>query len=143
MMEYARTIRIKIFEQLPIFTRYVAVGISSLIINEGLLILLKGHFGTPLPVASVIAIETSVFSSFFLNDKWTFKVKNSVLPKWKRFFSYQTIAIGGSLINFSVLNVLAIIFGVDYRIANIIAIFVAFGWNYWINFNVTWKDHHQ
>jgi len=127
----------------PTFIRFLMVGVFSLFINEGVLILLKGYAGLPLAIASVIAIESPLLIQYELHEHWTFAGEPHNLPTWKRFCTYQTIVVGGLIINWGVLNALADFAGVDYKIANIIAIFIAFGWNYTMNCNVTWKPHSR
>jgi dolichol-phosphate mannosyltransferase len=133
---------LKWLKQFSTIFRFITVGVIGLVINEGLLIILKEHTELSLPVASAIAIECAILCQFQLNDRWTFGTTTRKIPRiWIRFFSYQTACIVGLVINDAVLNLLVIFAGIDYRIANIIGIFIAFGWNYWINFNVTWKAH--
>lgn len=122
--------------------RFGMVGLSGIVVNEGLLIYLKEFVHLALPVASVIAIELSIVSNFILNDLWTFRADRGehVLGHWwQRVISFQVVSVGGAAINFAILNVLATWAGVDYRIANILGILVAFIWNYLVNRRVTWK----
>jgi dolichol-phosphate mannosyltransferase len=120
--------------------KFGMVGLSGIIVNEGFLIYLKGDIQLSLPVASIIAIELSIMSNFILNDIWTFKTEQQhILPHWwQRLLTFQVVSIGGAAINFVILNALAVFAGVDYRIANILGILVAFGWNFWVNRRVTW-----
>jgi dolichol-phosphate mannosyltransferase len=121
--------------------RFGVVGLSGIIINEGVLIYLRSYAQFALPVASIIAIELSILSNFVLNDSWTFKTgQYHALPHWwQRLLSFQVVSIGGAAINFGILNAFALYAGVDYRIANILGIVVAFAWNFWVNRRVTWK----
>jgi dolichol-phosphate mannosyltransferase len=121
--------------------KFGAVGISGIIVNEGFLIYLKGSVQFSLPVASIIAIELSILSNFILNDTWTFRMgQQHAMPHWwQRLLSFQVVSIGGAVINFVILNALAAVAGVDYRVANILGILIAFSWNFWVNRRVTWK----
>ncbi|MFZ1897655.1 glycosyltransferase [Methanoregula sp.] len=121
--------------------RFGIVGLSGIIVNEGVLIYLKGYIQLSLPVASIIAIELSILSNFILNDTWTFGTgQQHAMPHWwQRLFSFQVVSIGGAAINFVILNALAVFAGVDYRVANILGILVAFAWNFLVNRRVTWK----
>lgn len=120
--------------------KFGLVGLSGIVVNEGFLIILKEYAGFPIPVASLFAIELSIMSNFLLNDLWTFRdLSNHKLTHWwQRFLSFQVVSIGGAIINFSILNFMAYIMGVDYRVANIIGILVGFVWNFILNRNVTW-----
>ena len=124
--------------------KFGMVGLSGIIVNEGVLIYLKGYVQLSLPVASIIAIELSILSNFILNDIWTFKTgQQHALPHWwQRLFSFQVVSIGGAVINFIILNALAAYAGLDYRIANILGILVAFAWNFLVNRQVTWRREH-
>jgi len=121
--------------------KFGIVGISGIIVNEGVLIYLREYAGFSLPAASVVAIELSILSNFLFNDLWTFRSDREHLlsGRWQRFTSFQVISIGGAVINFALLNILSFLLGIDYRIANIAGILVAFAWNFLVNRNLTWK----
>jgi len=121
--------------------KFGMVGLSGIVINEGVLIYLKECVHFTLPVASIFAIELSIVSNFIWNDLWTFKSdkQHALGHRWHRFLSYQVISVGGAVINFVILNVLASYIGIDYRIANILGILIAFAWNFWVNRHFTWK----
>jgi len=125
--------------------RFGAVGLSGIVVNEGILIYLRGYEQFSLPVASIVAIELSILSNFILNDTWTFRTEHQhAMPHWwQRLVSFQVVSIGGAVINFAILNVLALYAGADYRIANILGIVVAFAWNFLVNRRVTWKKSGQ
>jgi dolichol-phosphate mannosyltransferase len=118
--------------------RFGLVGISGIVVNQGILIYLKEFQGFAIPVASAIAIEVSILNNFLWNDLWTFKENRAGSRWWGRLAVFQVISIGGAAINYAILNLLALIAGIDYRIANIIGILVAFGWNFLVNRHFTW-----
>jgi dolichol-phosphate mannosyltransferase len=107
----------------------------------GVLILLKEYCGFLLPAASLIAIELSILNNFLWNDKWTFhQEKPNKLSNWTdRLILFQLVSMVGGVINFVALNVI-VNMGTDYKIANILGILIAFGWNYTLNKNVTWRE---
>jgi len=122
--------------------KFGMVGLSGIVVNEGVLIYLKEYLHLALPVASIIAIELSIVSNFILNDLWTFgadREGHALGRRWQRFISFQFVSVGGAAINFVILNVLATWVGIDYRIANILGILVAFVWNFLVNRRVTWR----
>jgi dolichol-phosphate mannosyltransferase len=121
--------------------RFGIVGLSGIIVNEGVLIYLKQYVQFSLPVSSIFAIEISILSNFIWNDLWTFKSdRQHVLSRWwQRLLSFQAISIGGAIINFVILNILATLMGIDYRVANILGILFAFAWNFCVNRRFTWK----
>ena len=127
--------------RLPILFRFMAVGVMGICINEGVLIATKGYVGLPLPIAGILAFESAMVCQFQINDRWTFAGQPHSFSQGKRFLSYQIVSLGGLVINDGVLNGLVLVAAIDYKLANLIGIFVAFGWNYTMNCNVTWKPH--
>jgi len=125
--------------------KFSLVGLSGIVVNEGVLIGLKECAHFTLPVASVCAIELSIISNFIWNDLWTFKSdqQHALGRRWQRFISFQAVSIGGAVINFVLLNALVAYGGVDYRIANIFGILGAFAWNFLVNRNLTWKKQNN
>lgn len=121
--------------------KFSLVGVSGIVVNEGILISLKEFAGFSIPLASVCAIELSIVNNFIWNDWWTFKTSqgHSLSNWWHRFVVFQIISIGGAFVNFAILITLTLIAGIDYRISNIIGIMIAFAWNFLINRNITWK----
>jgi dolichol-phosphate mannosyltransferase len=125
--------------------KFGIVGFSGIIVNEGILIYLKECTGFSIPAASVFAIEISILNNFLWNDVWTFRSgkEHSLSSRWQRLASFQGVSVGGAIINFAVLNILALMLGIDYRISNIAGILIAFVWNFLINRNLTWKKARQ
>jgi dolichol-phosphate mannosyltransferase len=126
--------------------KFGMVGLSGIVVNEGVLIYLKEFIHLALPVASIIAIELSIVSNFLLNDIWTFRSDregHALGQRWQRFISFQVVSVGGAVINFVILNTLAVCVGIDYRVANILGILVAFIWNFLVNRRVTWKKNQN
>jgi|SRR5208337_239861 len=121
--------------------KFGIVGISGIIINQGVLISLKEYAGFSIPVASVFAIELAILNNFIWNDLWTFKEcdKTQKLScTWHRLLLFEVVSAGGAIINFALLNILTFSMAIDYRIANIIGILLGFGWNFVVNRRITW-----
>jgi dolichol-phosphate mannosyltransferase len=120
--------------------KFGLVGLSGIFVNMGILISLKDFAGFSLPVASLFAIELSILSNFLLNDLWTFRDTGThkLSRWWHRLLSFQVVSVGGAIINFAILNGLTYAMGIDYRVANIIGILIAFVWNFILNRNLTW-----
>ena len=122
--------------------KFGMVGLSGIVVNEGLLICLKEFAGFEIWIASLIAIELSIMSNFISNDLWTFGTdheEHALGRMWQRSISFQFISVGGAAINFVILNMFATLIGIDYRIANIVGILMAFMWNFAVNRRVTWE----
>ncbi|HEV2389389.1 MAG TPA: GtrA family protein, partial [Nitrososphaerales archaeon] len=54
------------------FIKFAVVGTIGIVVNEGLLILIKSR-GVYFLTAGAVAIEISILSNFVLNDLWTFR----------------------------------------------------------------------
>ena len=113
--------------------RFGIVGASGIVVNQGLLMLPHGIFGLPLLLSSLIAIETSILSNFTLNSLWTWKVDlGRSLRSWlqKAVQYHAATVISAFAGNVLVLMGLVHLFGVDYRLANLVGIAVGSGINY-------------
>ena len=126
--------------------KFGIVGISGIVVNQGLLILLKESAGLSLPVASVIAIQAAIVNNFIWNDLWTFRSRaepQNLSSRWHRLFAFEAVSIGGAVINFVVLNGMVLFLATDYRLANILGILLGFIWNFVVNRRFTWTRKHR
>jgi dolichol-phosphate mannosyltransferase len=113
--------------------RFGIVGASGILVNQGLLVLLHGRVGWPLPIASAIAIETSILSNFALNSRWTWKIDLGGSFRrwlWKGLQYHAATVVSGFAGNGSVLLMLVYLFDLDYRLANLAGIFVGSALNF-------------
>lgn len=107
------------------FVRFGVVGASGVVVNQGLLMLLHGSFGAPLLVASMIAIEVSILTNFLLNHVWTWRLSLRVPGLLRRCLQYHAAAVMAAFAgNVIVLMAAVELFGVDYRLANLLGIAV-------------------
>jgi len=120
--------------------RAIAVGASGVIVNEGLLWILKEFAGLPLLASSVIAIEASVISNFTLHNAFAPAERSQTSQSFPvRFLKFNTVRLAGIGINVGVLYLFTSIIGVHYLISNLIGIAVAFVWNYLLAQWWTWE----
>ena len=108
--------------------RFGMVGVSGMFVNQGMLMLLHGGVGLPLLIASILAIETSILTNFYLNTRWTWKANlQGSLRIWvKKAAQYHAAAVLSAFAgNVLILLGLVHFFDVDYRLANLVGI--AFG----------------
>jgi len=113
--------------------RFGIVGASGVVVNQGLLMLLHGGAGLPLLPSSLLAIETSIITNFVLNSVWTWKIDLGRSPRsWlRKAAQYHAATVLSAFAgNVLVLMTLAHVFGVDYRIANLVGIAAGSGLNY-------------
>jgi putative flippase GtrA len=116
---------------------FATVGGSGVLVNEGLLWLLTVKFGLFYLLSSVIAIETSIFSNFILNDRFTFGF--NLEGTWPlRLGKYNLLSFVTVAINITLLFLLTLI-GVYYLAANLIGISVAFIGNYFGSSRWAWR----
>ncbi|MGC9436291.1 MAG: glycosyltransferase [Methanomicrobiales archaeon] len=122
--------------------KFSAVGISGIFVNMGLLYILTDIAGLYYLYSALVAIEVSIINNFIWNDLWTFRSSRGLRlgRKVHRFVSFQAVSIGGLLINMCVLYLLTDFAGIYYLISNLVGIFAAFIWNYFINRHFTWKN---
>jgi dolichol-phosphate mannosyltransferase len=123
------------------FLKFIAVGASGVIVNEGLLFLLKEFAGLALSVASPFAIEASIISNFLLNDAFTFRDRRmaGAGPFMKRLGKFNMVSLAGATVNYGIFLLLTNIFGIHYLISNLVGIAVATMINYLVNNWWTWK----
>ncbi|MFW2386774.1 MAG: GtrA family protein [Polyangiales bacterium] len=114
--------------------RFGVVGLSGVAVNQGLLMLLHGSLGAPLLLSSLIAIEVSILTNFLLNHSWTWRVPFSEPGLLRRVFQYHAAAVLAAFAGNVIILVGAVeLFGVDYRIANLIGIAVGTAINFTAN----------
>ncbi|HVP24456.1 MAG TPA: glycosyltransferase family 2 protein, partial [Methanomicrobiales archaeon] len=121
--------------------RFGIVGLSGIVVNIGLLWVLTAFAGIPDLVSLAIAIELSIVNNFLWNEHWTFGggEGHRLGDVRTRFVSFQAVSIGGALINWVLYFLLTRWAGVFWLLANLVAILVAFAWNYLVNRNLTWR----
>jgi len=136
------------------FIQYSLVGVSGVIINLGFQYFGENYYLSSFTdytigsiqiaksqLAVMIAIEISIISNFFLNNYWTFKAQKLIGTKKiiKGLFNYNAVCLAGAFINFAIFSFLLEKFFINKYLANLIGIFAATAWNYFINTQMTWK----
>lgn len=105
--------------------RFGVVGLSGVVVNQGLLMLLHGTFGAPLLLSSIIAIEVSILTNFVLNHTWTWRLPLRETGLIRRVVQYHAAAVMAAFAGNVIILMSAVeLFGVDYRIANLVGIAV-------------------
>ncbi len=122
------------------FGRFAAVGAVGAMVNEGLLWILKGLAGWPLLASAIVAIEASIVSSFFFNDRFTFADRRKGSPSLLvRLFRFNAASLVGLAINLGLLYLFTDVLGIHYLVSNLIGLAIAFKWNYLFSTWWTWK----
>ena len=123
------------------FLKFGLVGLSGVLVNEGLLWLLTENLGLYYLLSAAIAVETAIITNFILNDIWTFRDRRtpgnrSLLGRGLKF---NLVSLGGLSINIAILWTVTEVVGISYLISNLIGIAGATLWNYTINTLWTWR----
>jgi len=90
-------------------------------------------------LSAALALEISILWAFALNNKITFhntfkKLEDLLLALAK----YQVVALGGFLVNLTVLYVFTTGLNVFYLVSELVAIIIAFGFNYLSSLRFVW-----
>lgn len=127
------------------FVQFCLVGGSGVLVDMALLYLLSdpSTLGLGLTRSKLIASETAIVSNFLLNDLWTFRevarLKPGMRARLRRFLSFNAICSAGLLWNLLLLNVMFNVLQMNRYVANLIAIALVTGWNYWLNRKLSWS----
>jgi dolichol-phosphate mannosyltransferase len=102
------------------FVKFLVVGGTGVIVNEGLLAILTEIYAVQLSIAGFIAIESSILSNFHLNNYWTWRDKHHK-PFLMRLLQYHYVALIAGSVNYLILIGLSDI-GLHHLIANLVGI---------------------
>jgi len=126
------------------FVRFVAVGLSGVVVDMGLLYLLSdpSQLGWGLTRSKLISAEAAIINNFLWNDLWTFRDRSRREPglrlRLRRFGSFQLICLAGAVLNVGLLNVQFNWLHMNRYLANAISIALVTAWNFWLNLKVSW-----
>lgn len=126
------------------FLRFVTVGASGVLVDMGLLYLLSDPhmLNLGLSRSKIIAAESAILTNFILNDLWTFRVESAghggFRARIRRFLGFNAICGAGLLLNLVLLNLMFNLLHINRYVANLLAIVIVTGWNYWLNTKLNW-----
>jgi dolichol-phosphate mannosyltransferase len=124
----------------PRLLKFGAVGLTGIGVNMGSLYLLTEFGKVPYFIGSLVAIELSILSNFWMNHVWTWRDRSEVGTFWTKLWRYHVGAgITALLGNYLILIGLTELFGINYLISNFIGIAVGTFSNYVINDVWTFK----
>lgn len=118
------------------FIKFNLVGLTGVIVNEGLLVFLASA-GIYYVYASALAIEVSIISNFILNDLWTFRDRRHGHAA-TRLLKFNGLMLIGLVVNLFILYAGTAFFGVNYAISNLVGIAAAFLVRYWLSVKYAW-----
>jgi len=133
--------------KLPInrFIRFGVVGFSGVIVDMSVLYLLSdpSTLAWGLTRSKLVAAELAIINNFAWNDHWTFgdiaRHQTGWRARLRRFGKFQTICLGGLVLNTVLLNVQFNLLGMNRYLANAVAIAIVTGWNFYLNYKLSWR----
>jgi dolichol-phosphate mannosyltransferase len=121
------------------FFKFSIVGLSGIAVNQGLLCILTEHVRLFYMISSIIAIEISIVTNYFLNDLWTWRDRSKQI--WiKRITKYHSVSLASLLVNWAVLVSLTEFLRVHYLKSNLIGIACGMLINYILNDIWTFRE---
>ena len=118
------------------FIEFNLVGLTGVLVNEGLLVLLVSY-GLYYIYASAIAIELSINSNFALNDLWTFRDRRHGHVA-TRLLKFNGLMLVGLAVNLALLYLGTDYLNINYAVSNLAGIAVAFLVRYWLSVKYAW-----
>lgn len=122
------------------FLKFSLVGGLNTVLDAALYILCTRVFLLHYLIANVISFIAAVTNSFFLNRKFTFKVKEKKKYDYSKFL---LVAFGGLLISESVLYVVVHFFDLSDLYGKFFAIFFTVLWNFFGARLFVFKNRHE
>jgi len=120
--------------------RYMVISILAILVNMFIYLILTKYLYINYVYSSILSLETMILFSFALSEIWVPKTKikkptNIIV----RGIKYNTLCLGGILINISILWLFTNILNIHYLISNFFGATGAAIWNYAMNIWLTWK----
>jgi dolichol-phosphate mannosyltransferase len=120
--------------------KFAFVGTTGALLNLAIFYTLTTYIHIWYMISALVAIECSILWNFYLNTKVTFNYRFSNKSElFKRLINYHLSSIAGSIINISTLIVLIEFFDIQYLFSELLAIILAFGFNYLISTKYVWN----
>ena len=110
--------------------KFFLVGLGGAIIVLGFTWVFTSIFGIHYVISTAISFEFSMVWGFFANDKWTFSIVKKTSKPYLRFIKYNGFSLLGLGIIQVIMVTLTAYFGLHYSISQLLAIIVAFLFNF-------------
>ncbi len=137
-MDFSRALT---FDYWRSFIKFNIVGLSGVLVNEGVLLLLT-FAGAYYVYASAIAIELSIVSNFIFNDLWTFRDRRHGRVA-VRMLRFNGLMIIGLAVNLAILYGGTEYLSVNYGVSNLVGIAGAFLVRYWLSVRYAWIKREE
>lgn len=124
--------------------KFLLVGATGAIIILFTTWIFKEYMGFWYILSAAIGIEISIIWAFILNTKLTFKFKfTNNFEVIKSLFKYHGTALGGMIINLTILYILTQYAQLYYLLSEIFGILAAVGFNYLASSRYVWNKQRK
>lgn len=123
----------------PLALKFVAVGVTCLLLAEAILYLLVDVLGTDSLVAGAIAVEISVIANFVINDFWTFREQRSSSGFFVRMLKFHLTRVFSIAVNFGTYGFLVAFTSINHLVAYFLATVLAFSINFLTSVFWIWR----
>jgi dolichol-phosphate mannosyltransferase len=131
------------FKEFYEFIRFLIIGVSGLVVNIGVYLLLTRKAGIEYWISALIALEISILSNFFLDNLWAFRGRQIFHNLIRKIIRYHGRNIIGVLANYAILLILINWFRVYDIYAYLIGIAVGSIINYSTQALLTWRGRNK
>lgn len=118
----------------PIF-KFAMVGGTGFFVYTTILYLLTEKLGIFYMIGAIIALQCSIPTQYFLNNKWTFDKSASI----KNLIKYESVCLLGTILFYIIMILLTEIFGIHYILSGLISTTTIFLINYYNSRKYVWK----
>lgn len=120
-----------------IFSKFLAVGIVGMLIDNAILFTLHNYTTLHVVLSKVISAETSILFMFIINDVWTFKEhKNRNI--FRRFLRSNSVRLVGLAVGTTGFYIFYLV-KFPLLVANVTGIGIGFVFNYFFENLLTWE----
>lgn len=109
--------------------KYFGVGGLCTVVDISLLFVLSHYGGLNYITSSIISFLAGTILNYFLCTFWIFKVRR-IKKRYQEFGFYLLITVIGLALNTFVIWGVTELFGLNYMISKLFAIFVTYWWNF-------------
>ncbi|MEM2224169.1 MAG: glycosyltransferase family 2 protein [Acidilobaceae archaeon] len=125
--------------ELSRISKFAVVGASGIPVNLGVMALMLA-LGSPVDIASLAGIESSIAWNYLWHEVWTFKYmfRGGVKGVASRFVGYHVSVILGAATQYAVMRILYTILSLNPLIGQLLGIIAGFIVNYTIARRIVW-----
>lgn len=124
------------------FITFSFVGVSGILVNQGILFYAHESLQVPLAFASLVAIQVAIINNFIWNRQftWTDRPMQGFQAVKRGLIKFTLVSWVAGALNWVVLLLLTELLEIHYMLANLAAILVASVLNYFLNDLWTFRE---